>query len=130
MKPRQRTLISAATLTAVTSGALAQAGKDSPPSGVGFPGMLPNSEHSWCPRSPNYATQSVKTPPLGLWRTTTPAIVRSAPTTTAPELAHLPVNAALWLIEVGETWSRVRGRAGAITYMGYIRTESITQINR
>jgi hypothetical protein len=75
-------------------------------------------------------SQSEEIGPHGLWRTTAPIIVRSAPTDYAPEVARLPVNSALWPIDVGEAWSRVYGRAGVVTYTGYVRTSFIRRTNK
>jgi hypothetical protein len=75
-------------------------------------------------------SQSEEIGPRELWRTTAPIIVRSAPTDNASEVARLPVNSALWSINVGEAWSRVYGRAGAVTYTGYVRTSFITRTNK
>jgi hypothetical protein len=76
------------------------------------------------PNAPN------ETAPFGLWRITTPTVVRSAATDASPEVVRLPVGAALWPIEVGQTWSRVRGRAGTVVYTGYVRTSSMTRTDR
>jgi len=57
-------------------------------------------------------------------------VVRSAATDVSPELARLPIGAALWPVEVDGAWSRVRGRAGAVGYIGYVRTGSITPAER
>jgi hypothetical protein len=126
VKPRQKTAISAATFSANTSAILAQV-VTSLPSCAAIPGLLAGAENNWWTRAPQCATETEETAPLRLWRTTAPAVVRSAPTDTAPELARLPTGAGLWLIEVGEVWSQVHGRAGVLVYTGYIRTDSITQ---
>jgi hypothetical protein len=80
--------------------------------------------------SPTRDSQSEEIRPLRLWGTTAPIIVQSAQTDNAPEVARLPVNSALWLIAVVEAWSRVYGRAGAVTYTGHVRTRFITRTNK
>jgi hypothetical protein len=126
VKPRQRTVISAATFSAMTSAALAQI-VNSLPSCAADPGPPAGADNNWWTRALQRATKLEETAPLRLWRTTAPAVVRSAPTDTAPELARLPTGAGLWPIQVGEVWSQVQGRAGAVVYTGYIRTDAITQ---
>jgi hypothetical protein len=66
----------------------------------------------------------------GLWRTTAPASLRTAPSDSAPELLLLPAGAALWPITLDGAWSRVRGRAGAVDYDGFVRTTVITRTAR
>ncbi|MFZ4406578.1 MAG: hypothetical protein ACOYOH_04515 [Paracraurococcus sp.] len=68
--------------------------------------------------------------PHGLWRTTAPASLRTAPSDTAPELLLLPTGAALWPISFDGAWSRVRGRAGAVDYDGFVHTTAITRTDR
>jgi hypothetical protein len=84
-----------------------------------------HSQRSSCASTSIREGQPKEIAPLGLWRTTAPTTVASATNESAPELARLPVNAALWPTEVREMWSRVRGYAGAVTYTGYIRSISI-----
>jgi hypothetical protein len=79
------------------------------------------------PRPPNAPDETAQ---FGLWRITTPTVVRSAATDASPEVVRLPVGAALWPIEVGQTWSRVRGRAGTVVYIGYVHTSSMTRTDR
>jgi hypothetical protein len=126
VKPRPRAAISAATFSAMTSATLAQLA-NSLPSCAAVPDLLAGAENNRWSRAPQRTTEPEEPAPLRLWRTTAPAVVRSAPTDAAPELARLPTGAGLWLIEVGEVWSRVHGRAGVLVYTGYIRTDSITQ---
>ncbi len=49
---------------------------------------------------------------------------------TAPQLARLPILAALWTIEVGEAWNRVHPHAGAATYSDYVRTSSVMRTDK
>jgi hypothetical protein len=68
--------------------------------------------------------------PHGLWRTTAPTSLRQAPSDAATELLRLPAGAALWPILLAEPWSRVRGRAGAVDYDGFLRTDTIVRTSR
>jgi hypothetical protein len=80
--------------------------------------------------SPQRGDDPGRAAPHGFWRTIAPTIVRSEASGASLEVAGLPVGAKLRPLEIGETWSRVRGRAGAIEYEGYVPTRSITRADR